>query len=61
MAATVSRNIAAGRVKIIDVQGDASYATGGYALSLSSLPIKTVYGLNDGGTIIASPSGTPRT
>lgn len=53
MAATVSQDFNPGRVKIIDVQGDGSYTTGGYALSLTSLANKTLYGLNDGGAIIA--------
>jgi hypothetical protein len=53
MPATVSRNVAPGRAYIFDVAGDASYATGGYPLSLSSLSNRTVYGINDGGAIIA--------
>lgn len=53
MAAQVTSDANPGKLQIVDVLGDANYATGGYALSLSSLANKTVYGINDGGTIIA--------
>lgn len=48
MAATVSADALGNKALVIDVAGDASYPTGGYALSLSNLGNRTVYGINDG-------------
>jgi hypothetical protein len=50
MAATVQATTFPG--KIFSVTGDSSYATGGYALAASDLPIRTCVGLNTG-TVIA--------
>lgn len=57
MAAQVTADPLTDKARIIDVQGDSSYATGGYALSASQLAasggVRAVYGINDGGAIIA--------
>lgn len=58
MAATVSLDVLSGKdARIFDVKGDTSYATGGYAVSLSAFGagggVRAAYGVNDGSTVIA--------